>query len=56
MQSEQDGKYYTGSTQNLNSRLDAHNRGSVKSTKHRRQLRVVYFKEYESRSLAVKRE
>ncbi|MDQ0969316.1 putative GIY-YIG superfamily endonuclease [Flavobacterium sp. W4I14] len=36
LKSEKDGKYYYGSTENLEIRLIKHNRGDVKSTKARR--------------------
>jgi putative endonuclease len=46
LKSEKDGKLYIGQTSNLEERLSAHNRGSVKSTKHRRPLKLIYSKEF----------
>ena len=56
LQSDQDSKYYIGSTKDLEKRLDSHNRGSVKSTRHRRPLKLLYFEEFENRTSAVRRE
>jgi putative endonuclease len=44
LKSVKDGKYYYGSTEDLETRLKAHNAGKVKSTKGRRPL-VLHFKE-----------
>ena len=54
--SEKDGKYYYGSTSNLENRLKTHNNGKVKSTKGRRPLRIHFFEKFTNRSDAVKRE
>jgi len=43
LMSEVDGNFYTGSTVNLKRRLDEHNSGRVKSTKHRTPLTLVYY-------------
>ncbi|QNN41359.1 GIY-YIG nuclease family protein [Pedobacter roseus] len=56
LKSEKDGKYYYGSTENLEIRLIKHNRGDVKSTKARRPLTIHFFEEFNSRSEAFKRE
>ncbi len=56
LQSEKDGKYYIGSTKNLDKRIYSHNRGSVASTKNRRPLELVLYEEFNSRSGAIKRE
>jgi putative endonuclease len=56
LQSELDGSYYIGSTQDLQSRLERHNQGRVKYTRPRRLWRLVYSEEHPDRSSAVKRE
>jgi len=38
-----DGGIYTGFTQDLDDRLDRHNRGSVPSTKNRRPVKLIFF-------------
>ena len=56
LKSEMDNRYYIGSTENLEMRLKAHNRGSVKSTKNRRPLQLVWSEKYFTRAEAMKRE
>ena len=56
LKSAKDEKYYYGSTSDLEKRILYHNSGKVKSTKHRRPLRLIYFEEFEFKSEAVKRE
>jgi putative endonuclease len=41
--SEQDGKFYIGSTSDLRARLQKHSSGVVRSTAHRRPLRLIYY-------------
>jgi putative endonuclease len=41
--SEKDGKFYTGSTNDLERRLQEHNSGNVQSTMNRRPLRLIYY-------------
>jgi len=41
--SENDARFYTGYTKDLNRRLNEHNLGLVTSTKSRRPLKLVYF-------------
>ena len=41
--SEKDGKFYTGSTNNLKRRLLEHQSGNVKSTWNRRPLKLIYY-------------
>ncbi|MEW6267497.1 MAG: GIY-YIG nuclease family protein [Thermodesulfobacteriota bacterium] len=50
--SEKDGDYYIGQTGDICQRLKAHNDGEVISTKHRRPLRLVGYKEFSSRNEA----
>ena len=56
LQSEKDGSYYIGSSDDLNKRLIRHNRGYSRYTKNRRPFKVVYKEEYNTRSEAKKRE
>ena len=56
LKSLKDGKYYYGSTKDLELRLKRHNKGDVKATKSRRPLILHYFEEFETRSEAFRRE
>ncbi len=56
LKSEKDNKYYYGSTENIENRLNKHNRGDVKATKNRRSFVLHYKEEYVTRSEAYKRE
>jgi putative endonuclease len=56
LKSEKDGRYYYGSTSNLERRLAAHNAGKVRSTKGRRPLKLIYFEQFTTRSAAFQRE
>jgi len=56
IQSQKDGKLYTGFTSNIEKRIRAHNQGEVKSTRNRRPFKLVYQEEYKSKTEALKRE
>lgn len=56
LKSTRDGKYYIGSTANLEQRLKAHNSGYVNSTKDRRPLELVYYEACLDRQKAEERE
>ncbi|WP_394907278.1 GIY-YIG nuclease family protein [uncultured Mesonia sp.] len=56
LESELEGKNYTGYTKDLNLRLSEHNKGSVVSTKNRRPLKLIYFEACLSQKDALKRE
>jgi len=56
LESEVTGSFYIGQTQDIEGRLEKHNRGYVKSTKSKRPWKLVYTQTVESRSEAVKRE
>ena len=43
LQSEYDGKFYTGFTKDLKLRFEQHGKGSVDSTRDRRPLRLIYY-------------
>ncbi len=51
-----DNKRYVGFTDNLKRRINEHNSGLVKSTKHRRPLRLIYYEEFRTKSDAMKQE
>lgn len=54
--SEKTGKYYIGSTGDIDDRLYRHNSGQSKYTKSGIPWRLVYSEEYATRGEAVKRE
>lgn len=56
LRSLKDNKLYIGYTNNLTRRLTEHNKGSTKSTKHRRPFRLAYQESYKTKSEAAKRE
>jgi len=43
LQSKKDGKFYTGSTNDLRKRFSQHNRGEVFSTKSRCPFSLIYY-------------
>ena len=49
-------KFYIGSTDNLEKRLNSHNKGKVKSTKVYKPWKVIYTETFEKRNNAYKRE
>lgn len=51
-----DNNRYYGHTNDLHKRLRSHLEGRVLSTKNRRPLDLIYYEEYDSRSLAFRRE
>ena len=56
LKSTKDGRYYYGSTLDLDKRIKSHNSGKVRSTKNRRPLKLQYSEEFESKADAIKRE
>jgi putative endonuclease len=56
LRSLSDGRYYVGTTQNLEERLERHNQGRSKYTRNFRPWELVHFEEYPTRSEAMKRE
>jgi putative endonuclease len=56
LQSELDGSFYIGSTQNLDERIQRHNQGRSVYTKAKRPWKLVYSEKYPDRSSGVKRE
>ncbi len=51
-----DNNLYTGYTQNLQNRLDQHQKGTVESTKRRRPLTLVYWEGCLNQKDALQRE
>ena len=56
LRSLKDGNKYTGYTKNLPSRFEAHQKGEVQSTKHRRPFELIYFEGCLNQQDATKRE
>ena len=56
LEGQKNARYYIGSTRDLESRLQHHNSGKVKSTRFIRPLKVVYAEDYDTRSEARSRE
>ena len=56
IQSQKNGKYYTGSCSDIDERIKRHNAGATPSTKPNRPWKLVYFESYATNSAALKRE
>jgi putative endonuclease len=56
LESQKDGSFYIGHTDDLEKRLMQHNLGLSKYTRRKRPWKVVYSEEYETREDARKRE
>ena len=54
--SQKDHQLYIGYTDNLKIRIEKYNNGYVKSTKHRRPLKLIYYEAYFKELDAKKRE
>lgn len=54
--SQKDKKRYIGLTNNLDHRLNQHNKGFVEATKNRRPFELIYFEKFEDRKEAAQRE
>jgi len=54
--SQKDGRLYIGSTSDLRERMQQHNKGFVRSTSHRRPLRLIYYEACLSKEDARRRE
>ena len=54
--SEKDQRTYVGFTPDLTRRLEKHNSGLVKSTQHRRPLRILFYETFPTSPEARKRE
>ena len=49
LQSQKDLGYYYGSSNDIHKRVKSHNSGKVRSTKHRRPLKLIYFENFASK-------
>ncbi len=56
LKSQKDNKKYIGVTSDFERRLQEHNRGSVKSTRTRKPMELIYKETYKDKSEAWKRE
>ena len=56
LRSEKDGKRYIGSTGDVDKRVLQHQQGEVKSTKHRRPLKLIYIEAFDDKHSAQMRE
>ena len=56
IQSQYDGSFYIGSTQNLSERINRHNQGRSNYTRPKRPWRLVYSEQFPDRSSATGRE
>ena len=56
LESQSNGRYYVGSTANIEARLQRHNQGRSKYTKTGIPWNVVYIEQFGTRSEAVRRE
>ncbi len=56
LRSKKDGKRYIGITENIERRLDEHQRGHVKSTRNRRPLELIYQEKFCNKQDAALRE
>ncbi len=56
LQSLEDGRFYTGFTEDLKLRFEQHNKGLVESTRSRRPLKLVYYEACLDRNDATRRE
>lgn len=46
LKSKKDGRHYIGSTKNLRNRIEEHIKGNVKSTRYRRPLILIGWREF----------
>ena len=56
LQSTKDNKLYIGYSNDLKRRVEEHNSGKNKSTKHRKPFTLVYYEAYQSQTDAKNRE
>ncbi len=56
LQSKKDNRYYIGYTSDLKARLDFHNSGRQRSTRHRIPFELIYYEEFQTKQEALKRE
>ncbi|MBW8050621.1 MAG: GIY-YIG nuclease family protein [Cytophagales bacterium] len=56
LESQKDEKYYIGYTSNVEKRVEYHNAGLQRSTRHRRPFKLIYKEAFEDKTKALKRE
>lgn len=56
LKSQKTGKYYIGSTEDIERRVFEHNYGSTNSTRHQGPWELVHFEKYQERHDALVRE
>ncbi|MBZ0326719.1 MAG: GIY-YIG nuclease family protein [Altibacter sp.] len=56
IESERDGTYYIGQSDNLEKRLELHNNGFSKYTSRKLPWKLVYYESYPSRKESIVRE
>lgn len=56
IQSLKDGSFYKGHCEDITVRLKQHNAGKTKSILAKRPFELVYYENFETRELAIKRE
>ena len=56
LQSEVDGSFYIGQSNDVENRLIKHNEGKSKYTSKKIPWKIAYFEEYETRKEAIQRE
>jgi len=56
LRSKRDGTFYIGQTNNIEKRVERHNKGLIKSTKNRSPFDLVYTESYNTRREAMLRE
>ena len=56
LHSKTHNRYYKGHCQDLRKRLYEHNSGQTRSTKPFMPWEIIYYEEFETRDLAIKRE
>ena len=54
--SKKDGRFYIGSTSNIEQRLNYHNQGKNKSTINRRPLKLIFYEAFLTKQDALRRE
>ena len=56
LKSDRDGSFYTGQCENIQERVERHNKGYTRSTKAKIPWKLAYYETYHTRSEAIKRE
>ena len=56
LKSKKDNNLYIGCTENLENRLEYHNSGKVKSTKHRVPFEIIFYEKYDNKYKAFEME